>query len=212
MKRPLLLALLAGVALWAQEKSGVPDPPPLPEKAAVEEESAAHEENGDPLAVWKWINFLLLAAGLGYGIAKVVPPIFRSRSAALQKGIAEAQAIKAGAEKRAAAIDARMNSLGTEIENLRTQSKAEMQQEGERIRKETAVAFGKIEQQAAFEIESAGKLAQKNLKEYAAGLALDMAEQRIRARMNDSSEAALIDGFVKDLGRLGSKNYPGLEN
>ena len=61
-------------------------------------------------------------------------------------------------------------------------SKAEMQQEGERIRKETTVAIGKLEQQAAFEIESAGKLAQRELKEYAAGLALDLAEQRIHWR------------------------------
>jgi F-type H+-transporting ATPase subunit b len=203
MKRVLLLAslsvTLASVALWAQDKSGVPEPPPTGEKSAV------HEE-GDPLAVWKWINFALLALGLGFAIANTVPPLFRSRSAAIQKGIAEAQAIKADAEKRAAAIDARMQSLGTEIEKLRIQSQTEMQQEGERIRTETVVAIGKIEQQAALEIESAGKLAQRSLKEYAAGLALDMAEQRIRARMDASSEAALIDGFVNDLGRQGSKN------
>src|SRR5437868_3773732 len=176
MKRLLLLALFASVALWAQETT--------------------HEAEGDPLAIWKWANFALLAAGLGYVIAKTVPPVFRSRSSAIQKGIAEAQAIKADAEKRAAAIDARMQSLGTEIEKLRVQSKAEMQQEGERLRAETIAAIGKIEQQAAFEIESAGKLAQKELKEYAAGLALDLAEQRIRARMDASSETALIDTFV----------------
>jgi F-type H+-transporting ATPase subunit b len=201
MKRALLLALFASLAVWAQEKSGVPEPPPAPGEA-----SASHEEESDPLAVWKWANFILLAAGLGYLIAKTVPPVFRSRSTAIQKGIAEAQAIKADAEKRAAAIDVRLQSLGTEIEALRTQSKAEMRQEGERIRTETAAAIGKIEQQAAFEIESAGKLAQRELKEYAAGLALDLAEQRIRARMDASSEAALIDGFVNDLGRERSKN------
>jgi len=200
MKRILVLALFAGVAAWAQEKSGVPEPP------AIAEEKSAHEADSDPLAVWKWANFILLAAGLGYLIAKSVPPVFRSRSSAIQIGIVEAQAIKADAEKRAAAIDARMKSLGAEIETLRTQSKAEMQQEGERIRTETAAAIAKIEQQATFEIESAGKLAQRTLKEYAAGLALDMAEQRIRARMDASSEAALIDGFVSDLGRQGTKN------
>ena len=203
MKRVVLLALImvfAGLTVWAQEKSGVPDPPP------VGEARSAEHEDGDPLAFWKWINFGLLAVGLGYAIGKFVPPLFRARTGEIQKGIAEARQIKADAEKRAAAIEVRLQSLGTEIESFRLQSKAEMQQEGQRILKETAVAVGKIEQQAAFEIETAGKLAQRELKEFTAGLALDLAEQRIRARMDASSEAALIEGFVRDLGQQGSKN------
>jgi F-type H+-transporting ATPase subunit b len=204
MKRLLLLALIAGAAAWAQEKSGVPEPPPAGETRAAEK--SVEPDEGDPLSVWKWANFVLLATGLGYLITKTVPPIFRSRGSEIRQGIAEAQQMKTDAEKRAAEIDARMQSLGTEIENLRTQSKTEIAQEGERIRKDTAAAIEKLERQAAFEIESAGKSAQRELKEYAAGLALDLAEQRIRARLDSSTEAALIDGFVSDLGRQESKN------
>jgi F0F1-type ATP synthase membrane subunit b/b' len=44
------------------------------------------------------------------------------------------------------------------------------------------------------------------LKTYAAQLALELAEQRIRGRLDPSTEAGLIDRFVGDLKRQGSRN------
>ena len=86
-------------------------------------------QGGDPLAVWKWANFVLLAAGLGYLIAKTVPPMFRDRTSEIQKGIAEAAQVKADADKRAAAVDARLAALDSEIKAIREHSQTEMQQE-----------------------------------------------------------------------------------
>ena len=119
-------------------------------------------------------------AGLGYLMAKTLPPLFKSRTEEIQKGIAEAQAIKQDAEKRAAEVDARTAALGADIERFRAEAKAEMEQEGERIRQETAAQIERLEQQAEQEIEPAGKTARRELKSYAANLALDLAEQRIR--------------------------------
>jgi F-type H+-transporting ATPase subunit b len=132
--------------------------------------------------------------------------MFKTRSEEISKGIAEARAMKADAEKRAAAIDKRVSALGSEVEKLRSESAAEMQKEGERIRQETAVAIAKVEHQAELEIEAAAKGARRDLREYAAKLALDMAEQRLRSKMDAASEGRLIDGFVTDLNRQGSSN------
>jgi len=160
----------------------------------------------DKYAVWKWINFLILAGGLGYLMAKNLPAFFQSRTASIQKGIAEAQLMKQDAERRAADMDRRMSALGAEIDKFRAASQAEMQQEGERIRQETAAQIRKLEQQAEVEIESAGKTARRELKSYAADLALDLAEQRVRARLDGKTEAALVDSFVADLKRRESNN------
>jgi F-type H+-transporting ATPase subunit b len=167
---------------------------------------AKTEQKSEPSDVWKWANFLILAAGLGYLVKKHVPPMFRSRTTEIQKDISEAQAIKKDAEARAAAVDERVRALGAEMEQLRAQSKLEMQQEGDRIRQETARQIARHDAQAAMEIESAGKAARRELKEYAAKLALELAEQRIRARVDDRTESALVDAFVADLGREESKN------
>jgi F-type H+-transporting ATPase subunit b len=186
MKRLLLVAtLMLSAAVWLGAQEG--------------------GEKKEPAIGWKWANFAILAAGLGYLIAKAAPPFFQARTAEIQKGIAEAQQIKKDAEKRAAEVEARTQALGADIERFRTESKAEMQQEGERIRKETAAQMERLEHQAEQEIESAGKSARRELRTYAAKLSLDLAEQRVRARVDANAEQALVDAFIQDLERRESQ-------
>jgi len=166
--------------------------------ALLAQETAAHE-SGDPMIVWKWANFIILAGGLGYLISKTLPPYFQSRSTSIKKGIAEAQQQKREAEKRFAEMETRMAALGAEIDNFRKQSQAEMEQEGQRIREETAQQIKKLQIQGEQEIESAGKTARRDLSAYAADLALQLAEQRIRTRLGPELEASLADGFIDDL-------------
>jgi F-type H+-transporting ATPase subunit b len=199
MKRLLLIPIFAA-ALAAQEPAG-------PKEAEHKAGEPAEESN----EIWKWANFGILAAGLGYLMAKNLPPVFKSRSKEIQSGISEAQQMKLDAERRSAEMDARLASLGADIEKFRAESQAEMQQEGERIGRETAAELKKIEERAAVEIESAGKAARRQLKDYAAELALGMAEERLRARMDSAAESALVDNFARDLEQqktlgTGSKN------
>ena len=163
-------------------------------------------EKSEPAEIWKWANFAILAVALGYLVVKTIPPAFKARSLEIQKGIAEARAIKDDADKRAAQVEVKIKSLGADIEKLRTESKVEMQQEGERIRQETAAQIARLELQAQMEVETAGKTAQRELKAYAAKLALELAEQRVRGRLDGASDAGLVNGFVQDLGQMGSKN------
>jgi F-type H+-transporting ATPase subunit b len=139
-------------------------------------------------------------------MSKNLPTFFNTRTASIQKGIAEAQQVKRDAEQRAAATDARVSALGADIEKFRTEASVEMHREGERIQQETERQIAKLKEQAAQEIESAGKTARRELKTYAAQLALELAEQRIRGRLDATTEAALIDRFVGDLKRQGSRN------
>jgi F-type H+-transporting ATPase subunit b len=192
MKRLLLIALLAaGTSLYAQEA----------EKGG-EEEKAELEVPSE----LKWANFAILAVGLGYMLVKLLPKNFAERTAAIQKDITEAQAVKRDAEARAAKVDAQVKSLGADIERFRKESAQEMAHEGERIRLETAAQIQRISDQAAMEIESAGKVARRELRQYSSELALKLAEERLRAKLDSATDSALVDGFVADLGRQGSKN------
>jgi F-type H+-transporting ATPase subunit b len=201
MKRWLLITLFAIGTVFAQER-------------AENKDSAEHktsEPAEGPAEIWKWANFAILAVGIGYFMAKILPPLFTARTTEIQKGISEAQQMKQDAERRSAEMDARLAALGADIEKFRVQSGAEMRQEGERIARDTAAQIKKIESQAAVEIESAGKTARRQLKEYAAELALGLAEERLRSRMDSAIESALVDNFVRDLERqnapkAGSKN------
>lgn len=184
MKRFLLIFAFFALALTqanAQEPNEVREKP--------------HEEN----VILRWANFALLAIGLGYLIAKNLPPFFRARTGEIQKGIVEAQAVKRDAEKRAAEMEARLAALGSEIEQFRAQARAEMEQESARIAESTRRALEKVKQQTELEIQTAGKIAQRELKNFGARLALELAESRIRATLDSRAQDALIQDFVHDL-------------
>src|SRR5208337_4772720 len=100
----------------------------------AQEKQESEPVTKDEMLVWKWANFILLAAGAGYLLSKHLPPYFKSRTGDIQKDITEAQKTKAAAEQRAAEMDARLNSLAADIENFRAQAKVEMEQEASRIR------------------------------------------------------------------------------
>jgi F0F1-type ATP synthase membrane subunit b/b' len=69
----------------------------------------------------------------------------------------------------------------------------------ERLAQHTAAEIAKIQAHAEQEIASAGKAARTELKRYSAQLAVELAEQKIRARMTPQTQDALVRGFVRDL-------------
>lgn len=173
----MLLTFLA-IFAFAQEKEGG--------------ESAATE-------MWKWANFLVLAGGLGYLIGKNAPSFFAARSEQIGKDMAEARKERDAAEARAAEVDRRLAHLEAEIASLRDHAHEEAEAETQRLARHTAAEIAKIQAHAEQEIVSAGKAARLELKRHAAELAIGLAEQKIRARMNPETQDALVRGFVRDL-------------
>jgi F-type H+-transporting ATPase subunit b len=168
---------------------------------AFAEESASGEKD---LTGWKWANFAILAAGIGYLLVKQAGPYFAARSVEIQKGIEDAQKLRAEAEERAAAMDARLAILGVEVEAMRKASLEEASQEAHRFRQETAHEMAKIQANAEREISSALKAAQIELKRYSAQLAIDLAREKVRERMTPADQETLVRNFVTDLSRQGT--------
>ena len=166
---------------------------------AQEAGQGATQEAQEPSPVWAWANFAMLAAGLGYLAVKKGGPWFAARSLAIRKGIAEAEEIRAEAEARAADVNRRLAGLEAEIEALRGHARQEQTAEAERIRQQTAADLTRTQEHAAREIDAAGKTARIELKRYAAQLAVDLAEQKIRRQMSPGIQSALVENFVRDL-------------
>lgn len=148
---------------------------------------------------WKWANFAVLAAGLGFLIGKNAPAFFRGRTESIQREITEAAAVRMEAEARATQIEQRIGNLETEVAGLRSRSHEEMNREGERIAAETQAQMQKIQRQAEAEIASAGKHAAQELKAFSASLAIDLAAQRLQGGIDPVAHDRLADAFVGDL-------------
>jgi F-type H+-transporting ATPase subunit b len=208
LKRFLIVAMLAASAptVWGQEHEHATSPANAEHQLASENlarkeqrQITESEEPGDPWLMWRTINFVLLAGALGFLIGKHAPGFFRNRDAEIQKALADATAARAEAEARVAEIEGRMAQLGAEIDKLRAESKEEMAHEAERTRGETARLVEKITQHSEQEIVSAAKHARADIKTYAAKLALELAETRVRAQMTPARQQGLVAGFLTDL-------------
>lgn len=165
------------------------------EKPAEKPESFAEKHELE----LKWVNFLILAGALGYMIGKHAPSFFAARSGSIRKDLDESEQKRKDADARAAAVDARLANLEQEIAALRGDSQAEARAANERMAQHTAAEIAKIQAQSEQEIASAGKAARMELKRYSAQLAVELAEQKIRARMTPDTQDGLVRGFVRDL-------------
>jgi F-type H+-transporting ATPase subunit b len=172
----------------------------MPQEAPAATNAAKSEAGqGDPMIGWKWANFALLAIVLGYLIRKNVPPLFRKQSDEIQKALAEAAKIKEEAAAYAASVEARLANLQSEIQKLRENAHAEMSAESERIRRETEHHLQRIREHSAQEVELMTRAAKNELRKYAAELAIGLAEERIRFRMNPEAQDQLVSGFLHDM-------------
>jgi len=193
-KLTLWTALLCGLAAapaWAQQHEQSSE--------RSEEGASAVTEGEGGLQLWAWANFILLAAGLTYVFRKNAIPFFNQRSVGIRKGMMEADQARAEAEQRIAAVQARLDRLETDIQSLKAAALAEEKSEHERVRQETTAELAKIRAHAEREIASAGKAARAELKRYSASLAVSAAVDKIRARINPTSQDALVREFVHDL-------------
>jgi F-type H+-transporting ATPase subunit b len=154
-------------------------------------------EEVNPL--WKWPNFLLLAGLLGYLIKKHGGPFLAARSAQIRESLEAGKKAKAEAEARAAAVQAKIANLDREIAEFRTSALADLDREAERIRHQAETELTRIEQHTTAEIVSLGKQARLELRQHAAKLAMELAEQKIRSRMNPDTQSTLVNNFTGDL-------------
>lgn len=177
----LALVLFGAVAL-------IPDISPVsltPVAHAADEHDGGHgDEIGGPNAtLWKTANFILLIGIAYYLLRGKVAPFFEERNRAIAREMNAAAEREAEAQARLKAVEEKISGLETEIAQLREHSREEMERDRERVEAETAQAIARIQENSAREIESAGIIARAQLSKHAAALAMEVAEQQVRARV-----------------------------
>ena len=175
---------------------------------AQEEKSEKGEKKGgmaEPSIGWEWANFVLLAGVFGYLAVKQGGPFFNSRAAEIRKGIADAEKIKADSDAKVSAINSKLGRLDAEIVSLRESAQVERRAAEQRLKDETLREIERINAHAEAEIDAAGKSERVGLQRYAAQKAMELAETKVRARMNPDAEDALVQAFVHGLGSSSSR-------
>lgn len=147
------------------------------------------------------INFIVIAGAVAFLWKSNVPAAFRMRTETIRKGMDEARRASDEATRRLKDVESRLARLDAEIGSMRAHAEQEAAAEEQRIRAAAEEDKNKIISAAEAEIEAAAKQARRELKAFAAGLAVTLAEQRIR--VDETTDRALVQTFVSDLGENG---------
>lgn len=158
-----------------------------------------------PVAAEYWIlygiDFAIIAAAAIWLMKSKLPGVFRTRNEAIRRSIEEAARVSAEARAKLGEIESRLARLDSEIADMRAAAEADAKQEEARILAAAEEDKQRIISTAEQEIVAASKLAQRELKAYAASLAVDLAERRVK--VDPETDRALVRSFASNFGKDG---------
>jgi F-type H+-transporting ATPase subunit b len=153
------------------------------------------------------INFGVIAAAIIWLSRSRLPGVFRNRTISIQKAMEVAQKASQEANQRLADIEARLSKLDVEIGEMRAAAEKDAAAEEARIKAASEEDARKIIESAEQEIATAAKAARRDLKAYAADLAVSLAQRQIR--VDTDTDQALVRTFADQLSSKGSNGGPG---
>lgn len=162
----------------------------------VEEE---HAGRGIVDVVARVINFALLVGILAYFLRAPIRNYLSDRGTQIRSDLLNAKQTKEEAAAQIADIDRRMASLPRELDALRKQGAEDIATEEARIRAAAAAERDRLLEHARREIDLQVKIAERNLVEHAAELAVGVASERIKKNITDDDQKRLVDRYVSQL-------------
>lgn len=148
------------------------------------------------------LNFGVLVVIIAWLAKKSVPGIFKGRSEGIQKGIEEARKASEEARRRLTEVEGRLSHLDAEIADMRREADENARAEEKRIAAEVEEERRRIVTSAEQEIAAASGAARRELKAYAAELAVNLAEKRIKVAKD--TDQMLVREFTSQLGKDGN--------
>jgi F-type H+-transporting ATPase subunit b len=189
----LIFACLLGWAgaVWAE----APEPDNAPGAEPAKE--GGHEPGHG--ALYKWINFVLLAGGLGYVLRKPAREYFLQRSASIRKGLEEGRKALENSQAQLRAVEEKLQHFEEAMADFRAAALREMEEEHARIRQTAAEEAAKMMGSVRAQVDVAGKQAKLELRLFTAQMAVEQAEKMIVQRLDESGQRRLVNQFVARL-------------
>lgn len=173
--------------------------PETPASAATPE-GAEHKEGILPV-VARLVNFAILIGTLVYLLRSPVATYLSDRGGQIRGDLINAAEMRQAAAAQLEEIDRRMKALPGELEALRAQGAREIVAEEARIRAAAATERDRLLDQARRDIDQHVKVAERELVNHAADLAVGVAAERIMNTITDDDQKRLADRYVQQLKR-----------
>jgi F-type H+-transporting ATPase subunit b len=156
-----------------------------------------HLDQENAAELFEYLNFAILVVAVLYLFLKYLPKIFRERRERLQQQLIEARNATEQAKERLRAVEAQFARLDQEIAKIRAQAEQDGSAEEARIKALIETERERIIASAEQEISAAAAAARRDLKRFAADLAVDRAERMIS--LSEEGDQALLRQFAGNL-------------
>jgi F-type H+-transporting ATPase subunit b len=180
--------------------------------AEEEDDTAAYRHSASVRVIGRWLhlqdeaaarlfeflNFAILAGGVLFGLWKFLPKTLRARRDALEKELVEAREAIREANARMKAIEEKFSHLDQEISAIRAQAEKDGIAEEARIRASIESERQRILAAAEQEVRAASLAGQRELKVFAAELAVARARKMIF--LTEDRDRLLLRQFAQELG------------
>jgi F-type H+-transporting ATPase subunit b len=143
------------------------------------------------------LNFALLVIFVGWFLVKALPKAFRNRTSTIQKHLVEARSATEEANARLSSVEARLSKLDEQIAAMRAQAEKDLAHDEQRIKDALEEEKHRILTSAEQEIASATTQAQRQLRQYAADLAIDQAAHKLV--VNAETDRLIVQDFARRL-------------
>jgi F-type H+-transporting ATPase subunit b len=166
-----------------------------------------HLDKETAARLFEYVNFAILAGAVLFALSKYLPKTFRANREEIQHKLAEARTATDEARERLTAIEQRLSRLDEEIAAIGAQAEKDSVADEARIKASIETERQRITEAVSRDIAAASSAAQRDLKHFAAGLAVDRAAQRMA--LTENEDRALIQEFSQNLShqaRNGGKN------
>jgi F-type H+-transporting ATPase subunit b len=157
----------------------------------------------------KTLNFILLFGGLAFVLAKPIRRYLEARTAAVREMINTAIASRKEAEEKLEAMQRRLQGLQEEVRKIKGQGEVEGEKTRKDILERARLEAEKLREFARQEIETRLQEARRELREYAAELAVSLAQAKIEKRLTPGLHSRLIEESIEQLGSLHEKSNSG---
>jgi F-type H+-transporting ATPase subunit b len=152
--------------------------------------------------IFRWINFIILAVVLYVILSKILPRVLADRRQKIEQAIEEAKASRAEAQLLLQENQRKTANLQEELTQLRLQASQERDEMMQRIEAEAQQLAVRIVAQARTEVERATERARLSLREEAATLTVQIAEEILQRELRDEDQQAIVRRYIARIGEL----------
>ena len=171
--------------------------------------TGAKKENSEPPheLLYKIINFVILVGGLGYLLRKPLAEFFSSRSASIQKSLDEGRKALEASQAQLKVVEEKLRGLEAEIAAFKASALREMEAERQRMKQAERGGSGPHSGIRARPNRRRRARSQAGTEKLRSQKSVTLAEELIRARLDDSGRKRLVTQFVATIETKERKNF-----